>query len=230
MSDNLEFYNLIDSSKYQETLQFLISYNTEIVLKVLNVHSRAKILSKRNENEFLISNFTLETLKSAPIKNERITASFELNKNKYFFKTTLNSDQKEVTITIPKEIFMLQRRNDFRIPVPMTTKVDADIISINGKRHKEKFEIRDISLGGCKIVVKKTDQLFKVNDEIQIQIKMLDLESEPITCSIRHLLDIPDLKSTQLGLSFVDPDADLLTDLQSLMIHLDRILRGKSYD
>ncbi|MFZ3228594.1 MAG: PilZ domain-containing protein [Pseudobdellovibrio sp.] len=230
MSTNLDFYNVVDQEKYSETLNLLIHDSTEIVIKINNQHCRTKIISKKSDTEFTIARISSDSFSANALKNERVTASFESNKSKFFFKTSLNSDKNEMRISVPTEIFQLQRRNDFRVTIPMTVKVAAEIQTLNGKRIKEKIEIRDISLGGCQLVLKKSNFNIKKNDEIQIKIKMLDLEVDLLPCKIKHVLELPDNLKNQLGISFSEPNVDFLTDLQSLLIHLDRILRGKGYD
>lgn len=225
MSEKLGFYNLIDPAKRIETLDALIAENTEIVIKINELHCRTKILAKRSETEFLISKIS-----PAKFKNERVMGSFEFKRNKYFFKTSLTSNTDGMTIVIPTEIFQLQRRNNFRVAVPIGVKYVAEIQTIKGKKVKEKIEIRDVSLGGCQIVFKKTAYTVSTNDELQLKIQMLDIDKDLIVCAAKHVLPLQNNTKVQVGVSFTDPDADFLTDLQSLLIHLDRIHRGKKYD
>lgn len=219
------FYNLVDNVKRDEVILSLMNDNIEIALKINIKHCRAKILAKRNANEFLISQVSKEKF-----KDERITCSFEFKRNKYFFKTLLTSNVDGMTILSPTELFQLQRRDNFRMVIPIGVKYVAELQSINGKRINEKMEIRDISLGGCQVVFKKIAIKINPGDHLQIKIQMLDLDKELISCQAKHVLPLQSDTKVQLGMTLTEPDANLLRGLQSLLIHLNRIHRGKKYE
>lgn len=220
-----DFYNLVDPEDQQHILNVLLKNKAELAIKINDIHRRAKIIGKHGTNAFLISKLGVVNF-----KNERVSGSFELERKKYFFKTSLTTTPDGPTVQIPTELFQLQRRDNFRVTVPIGVPYRAEIQSINGKKTFVKVEIRDVSLGGCLIVFKKEKVEIEKKDELQLNIKMLDLDKELIVCTAKHVVMLADDTKVQIGLNFTDPEGDFLTDLQSLLIHLDRIHRGKKYE
>jgi len=225
MTEGLEFYNAIDKETVVPLLEQAIREKVEVVLKIHDAHHRTRFAAKKSLDQISLIRFI-----PVSFQDERVTISFEVDRRKYFFKTSLSSKGDDISIKVPAEVFKLQRRNNFRVVIPDGVKYTAEIKTINGKRASEKFEMRDISLGGCQIVFNKPKLMVNKNDEVQFNLQMLDVENELITCQVKHLLSFAGESKLQAGLEFVNPDSDFLTDLQSLMIHLDRILRGKKYD
>lgn len=220
-----DFYNLVDPEEQKHILNVLVKNKSDLAIKINDIHRVAKILGKHGTTDFLISKFGV-----VKFKNERVTGSFELDRKKYFFKTSISSSDEGPTLAIPTELFQLQRRDNFRVTVPMGVPYRAEIQSISGKKAFVKVEIRDVSLGGCMIVFKKGKFTVDKKDELQLSIKMLDLDKELIVCVAKHVVLLDNDTKVQVGLNFADPEGDFLTDLQSLLIHLDRIHRGKKYE
>lgn len=220
-----DFYKLLSPSDATLILEELVEESSEVAIKINDVYSRFKVIKRKNETEILLSRISINTF-----KQQRVSGYFELDRQKYFFKTSLTTMDDGIIMTIPVDIFQLQRRDNFRMVVPTSVPYKAEIQTINGKRNFISAEIRDLSLGGCLLVVKNQKFYFDQNDEIQLKLKILELEKDLIACEVKHVTMLSDSTKIQMGLSFTDPDADLLTDLQSLMIHLDRIHRGKKYD
>lgn len=222
----MSFYKLVEPNLRNEILNSFIKENIEIVLKIDHSHFRTKIASKRSETEFLLTRHLAEKF-----KNEAISGTFEYKRNKYFIKTILNSNLDGVIISVPTEVFLLQRRNNFRMVIPIGVKYVAELQTINGRRVKEKVEIRDISLGGCQFVCKKNaNTKIQTGDDIQIKIQMLDLDKELIAAEARHVMALQSDTKLQVGINFIEPDGEFLTKLQNLLMHLDRVHRGKKYD
>jgi hypothetical protein len=225
MSEELEFYNLLLPNERRRILDTLLSSTIKITLKIKHTHQTTQLLKRRNESEFLLSN-TIAGI----FRDERISGSFEIEKDKYFFKTSLTTFPDGSSILVPTDVFKLQRRNNFRVNVPKGVFYTAEILWVSGQYWDKKVEVIDMSLGGCQIHFEQNNLVIQNGDEIQLRIKMLDLDEERITGQIKHVVSLNKLGKTQLGIEFKNPVGDLLTDLQSLLIHLDRIQRGKRYE
>ncbi len=219
------FFSKIDSTKMLEVIEFLIHNGTELVLKVKNQHYKSKILSRRTTTLFEIYKFSFISF-----LNEEVTCSFEIREEKYFFKSVLTSTNAEFKILIPKEIFQLQRRSDFRVTVPIGVAYTCEIVRINDMRGSYLVELRDISLGGCQIAYPSKAFKLSDNDEVILKLKMNQFENEKIITFVKHIKTIPAVETNLVGLRFDTPDAAFLTELQGLLVNLDRIHRGKSYD
>lgn len=225
MSFDIQFYNLIDATKFKETIDFLEHNHTDITLKIRSKHVRSKIVVKKNDRELLIYKFNFEDFVSEPV-----ICSFEINAEKYFFKSEITTRQLNLVMQIPLEIFQLQRRDDFRIVVPTGSNYECSIRTIDGRPIKLPAEVRDLSLGGCQIGFVKPEYPLMRDTEIGFNFKMHHLDRENIYCSVRHIEPINRDKKILVGLKFKSSDADFLADMQALLVHLDRVHRGKTYE
>lgn len=226
MSEDLKFYTLLEPSKHKETLDFLQHNQTDITLKIRSQHMKSKILSLKNEHELLIYKFNFQDF-----NGEQVICSFEINAEQYFFTSELRTHLLHVIMLVPNEIFQLQRRNDFRVIIPANSVYNCTLRAIDGRPVQIAAEIRDLSLGGCQILINKNKQLqLQKNTEIGFSFKMGQIDRENIYCSVRHIEILKNNSKILMGLKFKNSDADFLTDLQGLLVQLDRIHRGKTYD
>lgn len=225
MSSDIQFYSLIDAGKFKETIDFLEHNHTDITLKIRSKHVRSKVVVKKNDRELLIYKFNFQEFESEPV-----ICSFEINAEKYFFKSEISTRQLNLVMQIPQEIFQLQRRDDFRIIVPVGSIYECTIKSIEGRPVKIIPEVRDLSLGGCQLGLAKPEFQLQRNVEIGFDFKMNNLDREDIYCSVRHVEYANQGKKIVMGLKFKSSDADFLADMQALLVQLDRIHRGKTYE
>lgn len=224
MSDQV-FFTKLAKNAIVETIDFLVHNQTEIILKIKNKHLKTKILSKKSSG-FSIYRFSFETY-----IDESVICSFEIKNEKYFFKSLLNSTNAEFLLSIPDEVFHLQRRNDFRVAIPMGTDYECALVRINDHNVNIKAELRDISLGGCLITIPFTSERVSLDDTIDLSLEMFQFDENILPCTAKHIRTIENTKTIHVGLKFKDTlEAHTLADLQVLLIHLDRIQRGKKYD
>jgi len=94
-----------------------------------------------------------------------------------------------------------------------------------------KVEIRDMSLGGCKISIKTEFKLeLEINTEIEMQLKVMGFEENKLYAIIKFTDFIENAKTLILGLQFVDLNSDQTTLMRTTLLQIDRILRQKSQD
>lgn len=225
MKDELNFYTLLDQLNTKETIDFLIHSQSEVTFKINSQHLKTKILSKKNTLQFAVYKFNFEQY-----FDEAVTCSFEISAEKYFFKSQVSTIASELLLTIPNEIFKLQRRNDFRVAVPASIPYTCEIIGVNSSPVKLKAEIRDLSLGGCQLAVKITGTSFHNGDELYLKLKLNSFDWDRIHCSSMRVISKDSDSKLSVGVKFLETSAAFATDLQSLLVQLDRIHRGKSYE
>ena len=196
-----------------------------MTIKVNNKFFKTRILATKDSNEFLLFRFNFEKYTS-----DMVICSFEINAEKYFFTSFIKTYQSDILLNTPNEVFQLQRRNDFRVMVPVGLNYQCTVREIDGIPHKLVAELRDLSLGGCQIALVDKNINLQPDLELGFDLRMNNLEREKIFCQVRHIIHLPKTSKIQVGLSFKNSDADFLTDLQGLLVQLDRIHRGKSYD
>lgn len=225
MSADVNFYTLLDPMPFRETMDFLIHNQTEIVLKIRNEHFKSKIIVKKDSNVFSIYKFNFTAYKA-----EKVVCSFEISAEKYFFMSEITSTNAEFLLQVPLEIFKLQRRNNFRVSVPASVPYTCEISLIEGRAAKMKVEIRDLSLSGCQLVAKIDHDLVKDGDEVVLSLKLHTFDWEKIQCQAVRSVSTNLESKRNLGLKFSESSAAFSTDMQRLLVQLDRIHRGKTYE
>lgn len=220
------FFNKISPNAAKTLLDKLINEKYDLTIKVESRQFvKTKIISKKNETEIKIEKFNSDEHSNSPV-----TCLFQSGSDRYFFYSFLKTTTNDWLLAVPKEIFQLQRRDNFRMQVPIGTRYNCDIVYINGRSSKVAVDIRDMSLGGCLLSISgnASDHNIKANSEIDIYLKLDKFEFTRLPLIVKHVKFIQQQKTSSLGTSFVDPDSNTLANLQSLLLYLDRIHRGKS--
>ncbi len=225
MNQDIHFYSLLDPMNYTETIDFLLHNQTDITLKINGRHFKSKILSRIDANNFSVYKFNFESYSM-----DSTVCSFEISAEKYFFKSEISSQISGLTLTIPGEIFKLQRRNDFRVSVPAALPYTCEIKSVRVHSTNLRSEIRDLSLGGCQLSMKLDGYNLHRSDEVSLKIKINNFDWEKIRCQCKHATMKKNDFNYNVGLKFLESSAAFATDLQALLVQLDRIHRGKIYD
>jgi c-di-GMP-binding flagellar brake protein YcgR len=221
MSTEQQFFNPILESEKISILEYIQNNNAECVIKVFDSFWKTQFLkTNKGHIQILKKNFI-------ELKNEKIIVSFESVGDQFFFESVIESSDTQLVVRIPEKIFKLQRRNDFRVTIPSNIK---PIVKL--KKYPDlKVEIRDMSLGGCKISIKTEFKLeLDVNMEIEMQMKVLEFEENKLYAVIKFTDFIENAKTLILGLQFVDLNSDQTTLMRTTLLQIDRILRQKSQD
>lgn len=219
------FFNKISQVAFNELIGFLGHNQTEIIIKIQNQYIKTNISAKKSDKNFAIPRFTPHDF-----SNEKVTCSFQVNEDLYFFKSYLNTSQSDFSLAIPENgFFQLQRRNNYRVSFPVGLIYTSLIKSINGVSQNIKIDIRDISLGGCQIAINGSgaEKLVKQDDDICVYLKLDRFEFTQLNMTAKHVKAIENQGSVLVGCSFDDLGAALLSELQAMLMFLDRLHRGK---
>ena len=217
------FFNKTSQVTMNELIDFLDHNQTEITIKVLGQYIKTNIQAKKN-NKYL-SLFKFSTYE---FSNEPITCIFQVKEDRYFFKSFLNNTTVDYTIEVPTEIYELQRRNDYRVSMPLGVFYKCEIIRINELKKNIKTEIRDMSMGGCQISIAGITSDIKQNDELVLYLKVDKFEFQKIAITAKHIKFIESQNTSLIGASLTEPDSELHSELQSMLMYLDRVQRGKT--
>jgi c-di-GMP-binding flagellar brake protein YcgR len=222
----MSFFNNLGPTNSEDLIDFLVHSQGNVVLKINNRHFKTKVLTKKNERQIAVYKFNFETY-----MNDSIVCSFEIKDEKYFFKSSLRSTNSELLVNIPNEVFQLQRRNDFRVSIPTSLAYECEIKTINFQHSKVKVELRDLSLGGCLVSLKNASQYeIPLDCEVEISLAINEFENPSIITVAKHIKPITTNNTVQLGLQYLDPTAEFLSELQGLLVQLDRLQRKKKDD
>lgn len=217
------FYNKISQVALKDIIDFLDHNNTEITLKVLGQFVKTHINSRKNDKQLSILKFN-----SFEFSNEPVTCLFQIKDECYFFRSFLNNSNSDFGIDIPADIYQLQRRNDYRVAMPIGVIYKCKITAVNSVNNLISVEIRDISLGGCLVSIPGLTSDFKENDIIDLFLQLDKFEFQKLTLLIKHIKFVEPQNNTLLGLGFSEPDSDIRSQLLALLMHLDRVQRRKA--
>lgn len=218
------FYQKVSNFALKEIVSFLDHNQTEMTIKIGDQYLKTNINYIKNEKYFSILKFHAHDF-----ENEPVICNFRVKEEIYFFKSFLNSTKTDYTIDIPNEVFQLQRRNDFRISVPMGLGYQCVITSVNGKETEVKAEIRDLSMGGCQLSAPGNEVEVIPETLFELKISVADrFEFTNLELKARHVKYIDNQDNVIIGASFLDLKGEKLTDMQSLLMYIDRFARGKS--
>jgi c-di-GMP-binding flagellar brake protein YcgR len=223
MNDNgKSYYQTISELNLKELVSFIDHNQTEIVIKISNQFVKTNVNHIKNEKYFSILKFH-----SFDFSNEPITCLFQSKDEIYFFYSYINTSKAECTIDLPSEIYQLQRRNDFRVSMPIGLPHTCEIIYVNGVQKNIEVEIRDLSLGGCQLSTPAYKSEINSDDEFSMKLKIDRFEFAELHLKARHCKTIKEQDSLLIGASFLDISNDNLSDMRALLMFLDRKTRGK---
>ncbi len=157
---------------------------------------------------------------------EKIICNVYIGAEKYFFQTELFLEGSKWRISIPTDVYHLQRRQDFRIKIPANYHGFLSIQSIDGEKFVSKSPLKDISMGGCGILITpgKTKtlntNLIQVHREILGILEVVRRPSIEIKGEIRYVRF--DIESYTCGIEFKERGHELDRGLFALTMDLHR--------
>ncbi len=215
------FFAKLDGSKKMELVDYLIQSKCEFLVKIKDQHYKSKILTEKGLTSFSIYKFF-----SGSFKHQEVSCSFDYKDSKFFFRSSLTNNGGELILDTPSDIFQMQRRNDFRVNLPPKSGYTCEIVRVNDSKKKIPVDLRNLSLGGCQIAVKINDLTLIQNEEVALRIQIKEFEAEAIPTLAKHIKNGETSDIVLVGLQFVEPEADFLTELQGLLMYLDRTHRA----
>ncbi|MBX9768131.1 MAG: PilZ domain-containing protein [Bdellovibrionales bacterium] len=117
------------------------------------------------------------------------TFMFDLEDEFYFFKAPFETIVgREARFKLTDELYKLQRRNHYRVPLDRIMGCTAEIQSLNGSPAKVKVKLLDLSGGGCAIEFPAVSKVnFKANDRVKAKVIIPSRMERVIEGSVRHV-------------------------------------------
>lgn len=222
--NNLSFFKILDQASKAEVIAFVDHNKTEFTLKILDQFVKTKVLYKKNETHLSLDKFGFYEF-----SNESAICSFQIGSEKYLFKSRLSSTTSDYVLEIPADIYQLQRRNHYRVLMPAGQIHTCEIQTTSEPQPiKIKAEVRNMSLGGCKLSIEGRLADLKQNDKAFISLKVDKYELQQVPFIVKRVRYLEKIDLSLMATSFDQPEIEALTELQSLLMFIDRIGRGKS--
>ncbi len=215
------FYTPVSNLDYNEIYQHIKTHKMAVAYKILDQHSKSIFLPTQGDKLYISKTFPHKYV------NQEIICCFDYNGETHLFKSVVNNGETNYIVDRPTEICKMQRRDNFRVNIPTSLKHNFKI----KQEASLKCELRDISLGGCKISVASAFPLeFKIGDELDCTMVLLDADPLVLKTEIVFAEFIKETKAQIYGLKFQDLDSESTSALQTSMVRVDRIIRGKSLE
>lgn len=216
------YYNKVGQIVHKELIEFIDHNQTALTIKIHNQFIKTAV------NYVKGNYFSLLKFHTYDFYNEPISCVFRYKDDIFMFNSYLRSSKLDYLIDIPPDIFQLQRRNDFRVSVPIGMQQDCLIKYARGLVKNVKAEMRDLSMGGCQISTAAFDIEMAAGDEFEVSLKIDEFDFPQIKLTARHVKRIEEQDTLLIGASFEPLDGETLNDMRSLLMSIDRRSRGKN--
>lgn len=235
------FTKIFNQDEKEKIFSDISKYKTEILVKTLEPDSVLNYLKAYDyvypylfvlpKNELHL--FDKENLKSKDFlksKNQTLVIiQFSISGDKYFSQCALeiepikNDFLFKLNTTSP--VYQLQRRENFRIKIPSSYKMQFEFIATDNIFNIDRFEknnVIDFSAGGCKLHIRESHYL-KPNTEIQGILHIPEHENISSKVRICYVQNDPTKKNYQfIGVQFVEMTEIQKNKLAALVMDLYR--------
>lgn len=127
---------------------------------------------------------------------------------------------------LPEMVIRLQRRESFRLPVPMTSPVACNlhIHAPNGEPHRVTVRVLDISSEGIGLLLAE-DAPLALEDVLESTLEIPDFGSTLIKLRIRNVMRVENRSgstSLRVGFQLIDPSQKLISAIQRYVFKIER--------
>lgn len=177
-------FSLVDAKDVARLWQDLAQARAEIMCKgdaETIVKIKAHYFTPKSELECLTEG--TQHLK----EKEEYLGHFFLGGEKYYFKARAQIIGTKVIIALPKELYHLQRRQNYRARFPASYPGTCTIKSLNEQPQKIKWKLFDISSQGCRVILEDSNFLIKIGDKISGSVDTRNTTSIEFQGVVRHI-------------------------------------------
>lgn len=168
---------------------------------------------------------SLECRFNSPVRlivNEDYLGYLFIGGEKYYFQAKAQFNQEYVVIPLPKELYHLQRRQNYRVHIPAGYKGSFEILTLNSAAGKITCDLADLSSQGCKLQCAVGKASFKMGDEIAGQLVLGTRAPIELQGIIRHV-QMDALKKIQtFGVEFISLNPILENRLFALTMEIHK--------
>jgi len=148
-----------------------------------------------------------EGVNSADLLNKEVVISFEVNSEKYFFKTKCLKTSELLGFDFRGTLYFMQTRHTIRMQIPAELKAGVTIQKHNKNLIEHHGDLLDLSLGGCKCAFLDYPENFVKDDILEVKVTQTDLEEVFVKAQIRSVKmeTINEVqKRSEVGIQFIE--------------------------
>ena len=195
----------------------------------------------QDNNTLLLSCGREEPQIEQVIQKQQLLCSTALDKVKIEFvcegiSTVGAGTEMSFRMPLPRSLLRLQRREYFRVPIPLVTKIQCVISPLQpdpALPAKIELTMHDISAGGIAVITPATLFTPELGTQYNVVIGLPGTSGVRATIQARNafMVTLPNGKVTQRsGFAFVDPSENVLAMIQRYIMNLERTRRQNSLD
>ena len=189
------------------------------------VHSRGVLVdSQLNQyyvSSFAIDRFVVKTEAETLLPQEPTLFICTLDKGKYEFQSSILIEKGEIHIPIPAKVFKHQRRENFRVAIPVS--LSASIVATVDRRPiNGPISLLNLSLTGCLIEVRESSPISN-HSKIDATIVIPGKHDIEFTAKVRRTSNQP--TGLQVGLEFLKHSNLNTSQLNQLILMCSRLNR-----
>lgn len=164
-------------------------------------------------------------------QNLEILGQFQIEEDRYFINGKMAILGDQVVVSMEGEVFKLQRRSNFRIALPPSLPMYANITQIAGKPAALEVRLADMSAGGCRIYFPEGGPNLASGVEIQIVLHPPSGRDFDFKAVIRHTQSVvyKNEIQAQYGIEFLEIPRATHQRLTSLVMDLQHRIIIDSY-
>lgn len=179
------------------------------------------------EDKILWLDYT-EQSKNAVVKEEALL-NFSLDDDRYFMASAFILEKNRIGIRCDQDLFILQRRNNFRVELPESYSSMFNILSINEKAAFIEMKVEDFSAGGMRMFETRDPITVKEGDVIKGTLKMGARTPMQMEAEVKHISskEIKGAAKVVLGVEFLKVDKMMEGRLMTMVASLQQDVAGK---
>jgi hypothetical protein len=218
MDNNLvNYFTPLDGQAYKDVVRYISENNVEVIFKVYDIHSKSSFVQVNGAELAIFKKYSYD------YETTSILCTFNYEGERRFFRAKMSTTDNYYLVKFPEKIYKIQRRNDFRFTLPPNMKYEFKILDLQPLE----YELRDVSLGGCKVAIKTTSEIpdLKLEQEIRVWMSLLDFGGVTIDATVAFTRFMQEINTQVVGIKFATMEPELLSELHQTLIQVDRLSR-----
>lgn len=190
------------------------------------VYCKIRVLRFDQEKQLLVCSL-VDSI--SPYKlNQEILCSFFIGNMKYFFHVKYQFEMPHILLELTPDLFVLQRRENFRQVIPLSYKAILKIDTINQQPVLIQLPVSDLSVGGAKFENVSNQYSLKIGDKILGQLTLAQHEPIYIEAKVRHVAPHNHLTNMYFfGIEFINLKPNLENKLFNLIMEIYKSEKAK---
>lgn len=184
MNQESEIFNKLTESERDRLFRDLADVHGEILCKGDGddlYRLKVERIGSKSELYCLVAGGT-----TIPAAEQDLLGNFFLGGERYFFRTPAQIHGEFITLRADQDTFHLQRRQNYRVKIPMNYRALLGILNYDGRPVKINAEIVDLSTGGCKAQVKANELPMTEGRELSGVLLIAGRDAIEIKGLVRH--------------------------------------------